>query len=123
MSKSKVLKVVACAAGVFAGSAISLASSAEAVVACRGRIAGEGTGTGLFGQATILARQNAVTNWTNRAGTRHGVGFANISRARGVTYDCRAGAIFQSKCVVTGAPCGDVRVRRAKKPTKRRVRR
>ena len=107
MSQSKILKVVACAAAVFAGSAIPLASPAEAVVVCRGRIAGEGTGSGLFGLANTNARQNAVTDWTNRAGARHGAGFSNISRARGVTYDCRQGAIFQSKCVVTGAPCGE----------------
>lgn len=119
MTKTRIIMLGAYAAAAIATSAAVFPDQAEAAIACRGRQSGEGSATGLFGQGTVLARQNAVNDWTNKATTRHGRGFANISTARGVTYDCRDGAIFQAKCVVTAAPCGEVRSRTTRKKKRR----
>lgn len=102
---------------------LTLPTAAEAVVVCRARMSGEGTGTGLFGAGTNLARQNAATDWANKVRARHGAGFANLFRARSVAYDCRANAILQAKCTITAAPCGDVRRATAKRKSSRRARR
>ncbi len=77
---------------------------ADAAV-CRSRMSGQGTGTGLFGQGSTLARQNALADWSNKVAARHGQRFASSAKARSVAYDCRQGAILQAKCVVTAVPC------------------
>lgn len=119
MTMSRAASTRLCQAACVAALTIAAASPVEAAISCRARMSGEGTGTGLFGQGTALARQNAVTDWTSRVGARHGRRFVSFSLSRSVTYDCRQGAILQAKCVVTAQPCGDIPVKRKKRRPRR----
>jgi hypothetical protein len=94
-------------AAVVAAATVSLFafSSPASAAVCRGRMAGEGTGTGLLGQGTSKARQNALDNWASSVAAKHGQRFANTAKARSVKYDCKQGAILQAKCAVTAIPC------------------
>ena len=95
------------AAGLAVGltaAALPATPSAEAAV-CRSRMAGEGTGLGIMGLGTAMARQNALANWSSKVSAKHGPRFATTAKARSVKYDCRQGAILQAKCVVTAIPC------------------
>lgn len=114
--KCRILILAAAAVGTMTGSAVLFSSGAEAAIQCRGRLSGEGTGMGIAGQGTTLARSNALADWGRKAAARHGAAFGNTSLARSVRYDCRQGAILEAKCVVTAVPCGDV-------PTRRKARR
>lgn len=93
-----------------AGAAVCLtglvASPAPSEAAtCRGRMAGEGTGTGVAGAGTDAARKAALANWAQKVEARHGRRFTNTARARGVRYDCRTGSLIEAKCVVSAIPC------------------
>lgn len=112
MMKSKIFILGAAAAAVLAGTAVVSSDTAEAAIQCRGRMSGEGTGMGIAGQGTALARSNALAAWGRNVQAKHGVVFANTSLARSVRYDCRQGAILEAKCVVTAVPCGDIPVKR-----------
>ncbi len=120
MSKTmtRACKFLVIAAVSFVGSAALMSDSAEAVV-CRGRMAGSGTGMGLFGQGTALARQNALADWASKVGARHGQRFASTTLARSARYDCRTGAILQAQCVVSAIPCAESRGRRSSRKARR----
>ena len=115
MTKGKFLAVATTAVA-----ALALASVAEAAVQCKPRVSGQGTGMGVAGQGSALARSNAMADWSNKAQAKYGKAFADSSKARSVTYDCRAGAILEAKCVVTAAPCGEVAAKSKPKSKRRR---
>lgn len=79
-------------------------SSAEAAT-CRARVVGEGTGQGVAGRGTEVARSRAQASWSAAAQARYGSSFAIFSKARDVRYDCKKNAIVQAKCVVSAQPC------------------
>lgn len=72
---------------------------------CRARISGQGSGQGVAGAGTEVARSRAAADWSSRAQTKYGAAFTIFSKARDVRYDCRQGAILEAKCVVTARPC------------------
>jgi hypothetical protein len=106
--------LVAGAAGVFP-------QSAEAATVCKPRMTGQGTGMGLAGQGSALARSNALADWSSKVRAAYGAAFAETQKARSVKYDCRQGAILEAKCVVTAVPCGEVA--KAKKSAKGKAKR
>ncbi len=79
-------------------------SGAEAAT-CKGRMDGQGTGQGIAGQGTEAAKSRAAADWSSRVQTKHGSSFAIFSKAQGVRFDCRQGAILEAKCVVSARPC------------------
>ena len=84
--------------------ALATWSSAEAAT-CRPRVVGEGTGQGVAGRGTEVARSRAEASWSAAAQARYGSSFAIFGKARGVRYDCKKNAIIQAKCVVSAQPC------------------
>lgn len=106
------------AIAVASGCMFAWAGIAQAATVCKPRMVGQGTGMGVAGQGTVLARSNALADWSAKVATRHGKAFADGSKARSVKYDCRAGAILEAKCVVAAVPCGEVA--KKKKKSKRR---
>ncbi|MEZ5899179.1 MAG: hypothetical protein R3D51_06755 [Hyphomicrobiaceae bacterium] len=72
---------------------------------CHTRMEGRATGQGLFGMGTANARSSAVSDWADKVNARWGIRYANFANARGVSWDCKKGAILQAKCVVTAMPC------------------
>ena len=119
MKTNKIL-VLTAAVAAFAGVSLIQAEGAEAATVCKGRMIGQGTGMGIAGQGTALARSNALADWGNKVRTKHGTQFANTATARSVKYDCRQGAILEAKCVVTAVPCADVVAKKTKTKKKRR---
>jgi hypothetical protein len=94
---------LATAAAVCGFVALLTASSAEAAI-CRARLAGTGTGQGVFGAGTQNARTAATSDFEAKARRAYGRPFASLSKAASVRWDCKSGAL-QAKCVVTGRPC------------------
>jgi len=80
------------------------AGAADAAV-CKGRVAGSGSGQGLFGAGTQNARAAATADWQARAQQRYGRRFASFTKARGAKWDCAQNAMIQAKCVVTATAC------------------
>lgn len=121
----KTNKIFALAAAVasFAVTSLIDAGGAQAATVCKGRMDGQGTGLGLFGQGTALARSNALADWSAKVRARHGAQFANTATARSIKYDCRQGAILEAKCVVAGVPCANVVVKKTKTKSKTKKRR
>lgn len=119
MKTNKMIALAAVAAA-FAGTSLIAAGGAEAAIVCKGRMDGQGTGLGLLGQGSALARSNALADWGNKVRARHGAKFANTATARSVTYDCRPGAILEAKCVVAAVPCAKVVVKKSKIKKKKR---
>jgi hypothetical protein len=83
--------------------ALLTASAADAAV-CRARLAGTGTGQGVFGAGTQNARTAATSDFEAKANKAYGKRFASLAKAASVRWDCKSGAL-QAKCVVTGRPC------------------
>lgn len=72
---------------------------------CHDRMEGRATGQGLFGAGSAQARSFAAADWESKVADRWGSRYASLSKARGVRWDCKKGAILQAKCVVTAMPC------------------
>jgi hypothetical protein len=104
MKLTKALLLGAGALTIAAGAILSSATPSDAAV-CRARMSGQGTGMGVAGQGSQMARQAALADWRRRVEARHGARFANTARARSVRYDCKPGAILQAECVVSAVPC------------------
>lgn len=85
--------------------AVALSHSGAEAAVCRARIDGRGTGQGLFGEGTAVARQAAIQDFEQKAANRFGGRFGSFSRARGVRWDCKKNAILMAKCVVAAFPC------------------
>ena len=85
--------------------ALSAAWSTAGAATCRARMDGQGTGQGIAGQGTEVAKSRAAANWSARVQARHGSSFAIFAKAQSVRYDCRQGAILEAKCVVSARPC------------------
>jgi hypothetical protein len=114
MKTSKILALAAAVAA-FAGTSLIQVEGAEAAIVCKARMTGQGTGMGIAGQGTTLARSNALVDWGNKVRAKNGAQYANTALARSVKYDCRQGAILEAKCVVTAVPCADIGVKKSKK--------
>lgn len=119
MKSTRVFLLCTAAAAAFMGATTFASGTAEAAIQCRGRMSGEGTGMGIAGQGSALARSNALADFGRKAEARHGKAFGNTALARSVRYDCRQGAILEAKCVVSAVPCGDVPTRRKGKRARR----
>jgi hypothetical protein len=113
----KTIKILALAAAVaaFVGTSLIAVEGAEAAIVCKARMTGQGTGMGIAGQGSALARSNALADWASKVRAKNGAQYANTALARSVKYDCRQGAILEAKCVVTAVPCADVVVKKTKK--------
>lgn len=83
----------------------AFSGAVQAAPYCHGRMEGRATGQGLFGLGTQNARAAAIADWQARVADRWGTRYSYFSRARGVRWDCKKGAILQAKCVVTAMPC------------------
>ena len=118
--KTNKFLALAAAVAALAGTSLIWVRSAEAAIVCKLRMDGQGTGMGIAGQGTALARSNALADWSNKVRAKYGAQFANTATARLVKYDCRQGAIFEAKCVVAAVPCADVVVKKTK--TKKKTR-
>lgn len=114
MKTSKFL-IPAVASAVLAAGAFVLPAPAEAATVCKARMTGQGTGLGIAGQGSALARSNALADWGNKVRAKLGAAYANTAKARSVKYDCRQGAILEAKCVVTAVPCAEVAPKKKKK--------
>lgn len=106
MSKA-VLLIAAAGVGLLGGLTLVPVDTAEAVVVCRARASGEGTGRGAADQRTSNARAAAFAQWARNVEARLGRRFANPSMARSVRFDCRPG-VLQAKCAVSAVPCADI---------------
>jgi hypothetical protein len=94
---------------------------AEAVMVCRARTAGEGSGLGIADQRLTNAREAALAQWSRNVEARLGRQFANPSLARSMRFDCRPG-MLEAKCAVSAVPCADI-PRAAKGKAKKKGRR
>lgn len=83
----------------------SLTATAQAAPYCYSRMEGQGTGQGLFGAGSQIARAAAIADWQDRVADRWGPRYADFYKARSVRVDCKKGAILKAKCVVTAMPC------------------
>ncbi|MBA2124774.1 hypothetical protein DLM45_00860 [Hyphomicrobium methylovorum] len=72
---------------------------------CKAPLEGSATGKGILGKGSERAREAARYNWEDEAEARYGRAFANLSRARGVRWDCARNAVVTAKCVVIARPC------------------
>ena len=80
-------------------------SSPSDAATCRSRMDGQGTGQGVGGVGTEVAKSRAAADWSAKVQAKHGSAFATFGKAQGVRYDCRKGAVLEAKCVVAAKPC------------------
>ena len=107
MGTIRIVLAGAGAAVLLAATAVGTSDTAEAVMVCRDRVAGEGTGRGVADQRELLARAAALANWSRNVEARFGIRFSSPSMARTIRYDCRRG-VLEAKCAVTAVPCADI---------------
>lgn len=88
-----------------AGLAAVMMAPAANAASCGARMDGLATAQGLFGMGTAYARSAAVSKWAEKVQARYGIYYANFDNARGVRWNCKAGAILQARCHVSAVPC------------------
>lgn len=100
MSKRTLLFLAAAAT---TGLAVATVQTADAAV-CRPRLSGAGEGQGILGKGTQNARARATAEWESKAKSRYGSRFASLSKASGVTWNCKS-TIVKATCQVSARPC------------------
>ena len=104
MFKASKTVIVACA--IAAAAAVPAeAKRKPRLPVCQPPMEADATGTGILGLGSAKARLSARQNFEAMAANKYGPQYAHFSRARGVKWDCKKGAILLAKCVVVARPC------------------